>query len=80
MKKRPSNKPKPMGRPPLYGKVKPEKVLVSLAPGQRARIVAAVGVYGVSKFIREAIERELERPGRKAEQRRLVELGLKAKK
>ena len=44
-----------MGRPPL--EVKETKVY--LAPGQKERIVALVGTYGSSKFIREAVETEL---------------------
>ena len=46
-----------MGRPPLNVK----ETKVRLTDEQRARIEALVGTYGMSKFIREAIDRELER-------------------
>lgn len=44
-----------MGRPPLN--VIDLKIRVS--PGTRERIKSLVGNYGISSFIREAIEREL---------------------
>ena len=52
-----------MGRPPLNVK----ETKVRLTDEQRSRIEKLVGTYGMSKFIREAIDRELER--REAEQK-----------
>ncbi len=49
--------PRPMGRPPLNMKVIP----VRLPPEALERIDALVGTYGRAGFIREAVERELER-------------------
>lgn len=49
--------PTKMGRPTLN--VKETKVY--LTDDLMARIKAVVGTYGMSKFIREAVERELER-------------------
>lgn len=49
--------PPRMGRPPLNVK----ETKVRLTDEQRSRIEALVGTYGMSKFIREAIDRELER-------------------
>lgn len=49
--------PARMGRPPLNVK----ETKVRLTDEQRARIEAIVGTYGMSKFIREAVDRELER-------------------
>lgn len=49
--------PSRMGRPPLNVK----ETKVRLTDEQRARIEALVGTYGMSKFIREAVDRELER-------------------
>lgn len=46
-----------MGRPPLNVK----ETKVRLTDEQRTRIEALVGTYGMAKFIREAIDRELER-------------------
>ena len=51
-----------MGRPPLN--IKPTQV--RLTEDQRQRIEALVGTYGMSKFIREAVEAELAK--REAEQ------------
>ena len=48
---------RPMGRPPLNMKPTP----VRIAPETLERIDALVGTYGRAKFIREAVERELER-------------------
>ncbi|MFI0848654.1 hypothetical protein ACH196_32180 [Mesorhizobium sp. IMUNJ23232] len=46
-----------MGRPPLNVR----ETKVRLTDEQRGRIEAIVGSYGMAKFIREAIEHELER-------------------
>lgn len=46
-----------MGRPPLHLTPVP----VRLSPETLARIEAIAGKYGRPKFIREAVERELER-------------------
>lgn len=46
-----------MGRPPLNMKIVP----VRLPPEVVAKVDALVGTYGRAKFIREAVERELER-------------------
>lgn len=48
---------RPMGRPPLNVK----ETKVRLTDEQRDRIAALVGTYGMSKFIREAIDNELDR-------------------
>jgi len=53
----PTDTPSRMGRPPLNVK----ETKVRLTDEQRARIEALVGTYGMSKFIREAVDRELER-------------------
>ena len=50
-------KPRRMGRPPLNMKVMP----VRLPPEVIERVDALVGKYGRAAFIREAVERELER-------------------
>ena len=50
-----------MGRPPLNVK----ETKVRLTDEQRERIAALVGTYGMSKFIREAIDNELDRRGAK---------------
>jgi hypothetical protein len=50
-------KPGQMGRPPLN--IKP--TLVRLSAEDRNRIRKLVGASGMARFIREAIERELER-------------------
>ena len=55
-------KPKPMGRPPLNL----TRVPVRLSPETLARIDALVSTYGRAAFIREAVERELERRGKGA--------------
>lgn len=49
--------PRPMGRPPLNMKVIP----VRLPPEVIEQVDELVGTYGRAKFIREAVERELER-------------------
>lgn len=49
--------PSRMGRPPLNVK----ETKVRLTDEQRTRIEVIVGTYGMAKFIREAVERELER-------------------
>jgi len=49
-----------MGRPPLNLKPVP----IRLSPEVLARIDAIAGNYGRPAFIREAVERELERRGR----------------
>jgi predicted transcriptional regulator len=46
-----------MGRPPLNLKAVP----IRLAPDVLARIDAIAGTYGRPAFIREAVERELQR-------------------
>jgi predicted DNA-binding protein len=46
-----------MGRPPLNVK----ETKVRLTDEQRQRIEALVGTYGMSKFIREAVDHELNR-------------------
>lgn len=46
-----------MGRPPLNVK----ETKIRLTDEQRARIEARVGTYGMSKWIREAIEEKLAR-------------------
>jgi hypothetical protein len=57
-----SDSPRRMGRPPLN--VKP--VLVHLGDDQPDRIDALVGSNGRSRFIREAVEKELAKRERKA--------------
>ena len=54
--------PKPMGRPPLH--VKP--MLVRLPEGLAERIDALIGKKKRAEFIREAVERELERREKEA--------------
>lgn len=51
------DKPPRMGRPPLHL----TRVPVRLSPEALARIDALVGTYGRAGFIREAVEREIER-------------------
>lgn len=46
-----------MGRPPLGNK----PTQVRLPEEMKARVIALVGTYGLAKFIREAVERELKR-------------------
>jgi metal-responsive CopG/Arc/MetJ family transcriptional regulator len=46
-----------MGRPPLNNK----PILVRLSEESIAKIDSLVGTYGRSKFIREAVENEIER-------------------
>lgn len=46
-----------MGRPPLDVR----ETKVRLTEEQRSRIAALVGTYGMAKFIREAIDAELDR-------------------
>lgn len=53
----PTDTPSRMGRPPLNVK----ETKVRLTDEQRSRIEVLVGTYGMSKFIREAIDRELDR-------------------
>lgn len=50
-------KPPRMGRPPLNMKIVP----VRLPPEVIEKVDAVVGTYGRAQFIREAVERELER-------------------
>lgn len=52
---------RPMGRPPLNMKPTP----VRLSADALKRIDEQVGTYGRAKFIREAVERELERRERR---------------
>lgn len=52
---------RPMGRPPLGHK----PTQVRLPEELKARVIALVGTYGLAKFIREAVEAELERRERK---------------
>ena len=48
---------RPMGRPPLNMKIVP----VRLPPETVEQVDALVGTYGRAKFIREAVENELQR-------------------
>lgn len=47
----------PMGRPPLKNK----PIMVQLSEASIAKIDSLVGTYGRGKFIREAVDREIER-------------------
>jgi hypothetical protein len=63
-KKATSVSPRRMGRKPLEEKAEETKATpVRIGPDLRARIDAARGEVPVAKFIRVAIERELERQG-----------------
>lgn len=50
-----------MGRPPLKSSVPTHKMLLRMPEDMRERIAALVGEGQVASFIREAVERELER-------------------
>jgi hypothetical protein len=52
---------KPMGKPPLDKDSKTKPTQIRMTAETRARISSLVGDYGMAKFIREAINNELER-------------------
>lgn len=54
-----------MGRPPIKASV---KMNVRLTEEQRQRIEALVGNYGISAFIRDAVDEKLERDAKPLEQ------------
>lgn len=60
-KKKIPDTPRAMGRPPLKEDVKTHKMLLRMPEDMRTRITALVGEGQVAGFIREAVERELER-------------------